>query len=189
MAEANTTRRRRSDARRNRERLLDVAARALAEGDGAISLEAIAREAGVGIGTLYRNFPNRERLVEAVYAAEMDNLTDDTSALLERLSPRDALREWLGEFAAFATTKRGLADALRAGYVSGSSEAEYSRTRDQMAVAIAPILRAGAEDGSLRVDVDPADIVILVAGALMSVRTDPDQTERLLGLIIDALRA
>lgn len=188
MGETQSTRRPRSDARRNRDRLLEVASRALADGDGAISLEAVAREAGVGIGTLYRNFPNRESLIEAVYAAEVDNLTADASGLLDRMGPRDALREWLVGFASFARTKHGLADALRSGVVHGGGDAAYSRTREQMAAAIAPILEAGAKDSSLRADVDPGDLVILVAGALMGVRTDSAQTERLLGLIIDALR-
>lgn len=189
MTETHSTRRPRSDARRNRDRLLEVAGRALADGEGTISLEAIAREAGVGIGTLYRNFPNRERLIEAVYAAEVDNLTADASGLLDRMEPHEALHEWLVGFAAFARTKHGLADALRTGVIhSGGDDAAYSRTREQMAAAIAPILEAGARDSSLRADVDPADVVILVAGALMGVRTDAAQTERLLGLIIDALR-
>src|SRR6185312_1176153 len=109
----------RADATRNRDRLLQVAREAFAAADGPVSLEGVARAAGVGIGTLYRHFPTREALVEAVYAAELDDVTGSVAGLLERLPPDAALRAWMGRYAGFAAAKRGMVDTLRAGWASG----------------------------------------------------------------------
>lgn len=181
-------RRQRSDARRNRDRLVDAARRALSSGEGTLSLEAVAREAGVGIGTLYRNFSNREQLVEAVYAAEVENLTARAAELAGQMPPREALRAWLIQFAAFAATKRGVVEVLGFGAITGPGPMNHTGSLERVTAAITPLLKAGAQDGSLRSDVDPQDVVILVAGALMPVRTDAQQTERLLNLVLDALR-
>ncbi|MQM24539.1 TetR/AcrR family transcriptional regulator [Glycomyces albidus] len=178
---------RRSDARRNRDRLVEAARRALSSGEGSLSLESVAREAGVGIGTLYRNFANREQLVEAVYEAEVDRLVTRAAELADRMPPREALRSWLVEFAGFAAAKRGMVEVLGFGAVAGPGALDHTRTLKRIADAITPMLHAGAQEGSLRADVDPQDVVILVAGALMPVRTDADQTARLLDLVLDAL--
>ncbi|MFK4041693.1 TetR/AcrR family transcriptional regulator [Nonomuraea wenchangensis] len=103
----------RRDARRNRDKLIATAQAAFAAADGPVALEAIARQAGVGIGTLYRHFPTREDLVDAVYAAELEAVTTSVSALLGRHPADVALRTWLGRYAAFVTTKRGMMDTLR----------------------------------------------------------------------------
>src|ERR1700754_2549191 len=103
----------RKDAQRNRERLLEVARAHLKRSDDRISLEAIAREAGVGIGTLYRHFPTREDLVAAVYRAERTRLADSAGTLLETHAPLDALRAWFANFAACLGAKREMAEALR----------------------------------------------------------------------------
>ncbi|MCD0444383.1 TetR/AcrR family transcriptional regulator [Glycomyces sp. A-F 0318] len=181
-------RRQRSDARRNRDRLVEAARRALSSGEGAFSLEGVAREAGVGIGTLYRNFGNREQLVEAVYAAEVENLTARAAELARRMPPREALRAWLIQFAAFAATKRGVVEVLGFEAITGPGPMNHTGSLERVTAAITPLLEAGARDGSLRADVDPQDVVMLVAGALMPVRTDAAQTERLLNLVLDALR-
>ncbi len=178
----------RSDARRNRDRLVEAARRALSDGAGTLSLEAVARAAGVGIGTLYRNFAGREQLLDAVYAAEIDALIASASEAVDHLPPRDALHAWLLQFAAFAATKRGMVEALGPEAVTAAKPRDYVGTVDKIAAAMAPLLRAGAQDGSLRADVHPHDVVILVAGALMPLRTDAAQTDRLLGLVLDALR-
>jgi AcrR family transcriptional regulator len=103
----------RSDARENRERLLQAAGEHFAIGGPDVSLEAIARAAGVGIGTLYRHFPTREALIEAVYRNEVDQLCAAADELLAEQPPAQALAEWMERFVAYATTKRGLRGALK----------------------------------------------------------------------------
>ncbi|RDG36233.1 TetR family transcriptional regulator [Streptomyces corynorhini] len=178
----------RSDARRNREKLLAAARTVFAAADGAVALEAIAREAGVGIGTLYRHFPTREALVEAVYAAELDEVTASAPALLARFPPEDALRAWMDRYAAFVATKRGMADTLRAGWASGSIATPT--TRERVTAVIAAILAEGARTGSLRADVEPEDVTAMLLGVFLSTTASdtPERTGRLFGLVVDALR-
>src|ERR1041385_3209822 len=113
------TRTERADAQRNRKRLVEVARQAFTSG-GKVSLEAIAREAGVGIGTLYRHFPTREALVEAVYWTERTNLCDSAAELLAQEPPDRALRLWMDRFAGYVATKREMADALRDLFADGT---------------------------------------------------------------------
>ncbi len=177
----------RADARRNREKLLSAARAAFAAAADVVALEAIARDAGVGIGTLYRHFPSREALVEAVYAAELDDVTASAPALLAELPPEAALRAWMDRYAGFVATKRGMADTLRAGWASGSIATP--RTRERVTAAIAMILDEGARDGSLRADVDPEDVTALLLGIFLSMAGDsPGRTGRLLDLVVDAVR-
>ena len=179
----------RADALRNRDKLVQIARSAFATAEDVVSLEGIAREAGVGIGTLYRHFPTREALVEAVYAAELDDVTDSVPGLLRELPPDAALRAWMGRYAAFIATKRGMGDTLRAGWVSGRIAAPTT-TRERITAAIATILARGAETGALRADVDPQDVVALLLGIFFGTTAGngPEQTERLLDLVMDALR-
>ncbi|WP_328318860.1 TetR/AcrR family transcriptional regulator [Streptomyces sp. NBC_00388] len=178
----------RSDARRNREKLLTAARAAFTAADDTVALEAIAREAGVGIGTLYRHFPTREALVEAVYAAELDDVTADATALLAGLPPEAALRAWMDRYAAFVATKRGMIDTLRAGWASGSMATPT--TRERITAAIAGLLTAGVRAGSFRADVEPEDITALLFGVFLSTAASnsPDRTARLLDLVVDSLR-
>ncbi|MEV4050079.1 TetR/AcrR family transcriptional regulator [Amycolatopsis sp. NPDC049688] len=178
----------RSDARRNRDKLVAVARAAFATADGTVALEAVAREAGVGIGTLYRHFPTREALVEAVYAAELDDVTAGAPALLERLPPEQALRAWMDRYAAFVATKRGMADVLRAGVASGRIATPV--TRQRITAAIGSILDAGVQAGTLRAGTDPEDVTLLLLGTFLSTagEPDPERTGRMLDLIADALR-
>ncbi|MEK0097174.1 TetR/AcrR family transcriptional regulator [Streptomyces sp. A475] len=179
----------RADAQRNRENLVAVARAAFAASDGTVALEGIAREAGVGIGTLYRHFPTREALVEAVYAAELDDVTTSAPALLEEFPPDVALRAWLDHYAKFTATKRGMIDTLRAGWASG--RITTPTTRERITAAIGTILAAGAAAGSLRGDVDPDDVTAIVLGAFLSTAATGDaaeQTGRLLDLVVDAVR-
>ena len=110
----------RTDAKRNRERLLAAATEAFKAAESQVSLEAIAREAGVGIGTLYRNFPTREDLVEAVYLSELDRLLAGAAKLLADGPPDLALRAWMDRFAAWADGKQGMTETLRAMFASGA---------------------------------------------------------------------
>lgn len=178
----------RADARRNRDTLVAVARAAFAAQGGAASLEAIAREAGVGIGTLYRHFPTRDILVEAVYSAELDDLVDSARAALDRYPPDRALREWVRRYAEFAATKRGMMDTLRVSLANGTLP--MSSTRGRITSAIAPILAAGAAQGSLRGDVEPDDVTSLLLGASLATTAAnaTDRTQRLLDLILDSLK-
>ena len=185
---AGTGRPARADARRNREKLLAAARAAFAAADDTVVLEAIAREAGVGIGTLYRHFPTREALVEAVYAAELDDVATSAPALLAALPPDAALRAWMDRYAAFVATKRGMVDTLRAGWASGRMATPT--TRERVTAAIALILADGARAGSLRADADPEDVTAMLLGVFLSTAASstPEQTGRLFDLIVDALR-
>ena len=178
----------RADARRNRDTLVTVARAAFAATDDTVALEGIAREAGVGIGTLYRHFPTRESLVEAVYSAELDDVVASAHALLDQFPPDVALRAWMNRYAAFAATKRGMLDTLRAGWASG--RIATPTTRERITAAIGTILTAGARAGSLRADVAPDDVTAMVFGVFLSTAADgtPEQTGRLLDLVADALR-
>ena len=186
---ARAERPRRVDARRNRENLVAVARAAFAAADSAVPLEGIAREAGVGIGTLYRHFPTREALVEAVYAAELYDVTTSAPTLLDELPPDAALRAWMDRYAEFVATKRGMVDTLRAGWASG--RITTPTTRERITATIGTILTAGARAGSLRADVAPEDVTAMLLGVFLSTAgTDsPEQTGRLLDLVVDGLRA
>lgn len=176
---------RRRDAERNRRRLIDAALRTLTDADGPVPLEAVARAAGVGIGTLYRHFPSREALIEAVYRNELAQVCDQAAALLATLPPDRALRAWMARYADFVATKRGMADALREVLVSGA--VTRTDTRERLGGAAATLLAAGARAGTLRADVDPEDVVAAMAGVLLTA-VDPAQAGRLLDLVLDALR-
>lgn len=178
----------RTDALRNRDRLVKAARAAFAAPEGSVPLEGIARAAGVGIGTLYRHFPTREALVEAVYAAELDDVTDSVPALLHELPPDAALRAWMERYAAFVATKRGMADTLRAGWASGRIATPV--TRERITHAIATLLARGAEAGSLRADVEPEDVTVLLLGAFLAGNAgdSPGQIGRLIDLVMHALR-
>ncbi|MET4781396.1 TetR/AcrR family transcriptional regulator [Glaciihabitans sp. UYNi722] len=174
----------RADAQRNRERVIEAARAAFAESDS-VPLEHIAREAGVGIGTLYRNFPNRESLLEAVYAAELISVTTNAEDLLARYAPEQALRAWMARYAEFIAAKRGLLPALKAGSPTG----RRTNTRERIVAAIDTIAAAGVSSGVFRSDVDSDDIATLLQGAFFSTTRDdgPDRVARLLDLIVDAL--
>ena len=178
----------RADAQRNRERLIEVAQRAFTGGDAKVSLEAVAKEAGVGIGTLYRHFPTREALVEAVYLAERGRLCDAAAELLAEQPPEQALRTWMDRFADYIATKREMAEALRALIADGT--VTKSQAREHLSAAVRTILDAGAAAGTLRGDVRAEDVVVALVG-VFSVCPLPEHREqagRLLDLVMDGLR-
>lgn len=180
------TRALRADARRNRDRLLDSAARAFAATGGPdVALEAIAKDAGVGIGTLYRHFPTRDALVEAVYRNELARLCDAAPDLLREQPAEHALRAWMDRFVSYMATKRGLADALRA--MVGDGGNPFAQSRARLLAALGSLLTAGAEAGSVRADVAAEDVLASLSG-LTLVATEPDQATRLLDLLMDGLR-
>jgi len=184
-----TTRPLRADARRNRDRLLEVAVRAVSAQGADVSLEAIAREAGVGIGTLYRHFPTREALIDAAYRNELARLSESAGELLATESPALALRTWMDRFVEYMAAKRGMNDALRALIAAGGDP--FSESRARLTAALTDLVRAGVEDGSLRADVAVDDVLIALSGLSLATagRDDPAQTGRLLDLLVDGLRA
>ncbi|QGN47569.1 TetR/AcrR family transcriptional regulator [Micromonospora sp. WMMD558] len=178
----------RADAQRNRERLLDAAVRAFSQAGADVTLDAIAKDAGVGIGTLYRHFPTREALVEAAYRNELAKLCDAAEDLLERLPPADATRAWMDRFIDYLSTKRGMADALRLVIAAGTNP--YAQSRDRLVAALTRLLSAGAAAGTVRADVDPADVLAGLSGVSLAAGgpEQRDQARRLLDLLMDGLR-
>jgi AcrR family transcriptional regulator len=176
----------RRDAERNRQRIIEAATRALTTGPDPVKIETIAREAGVGVGTLYRNFPSRDALVEEVYRSELARLCAMAAHLVTDLPPAEAMREWMRRYQDFVATKHGMAEALRAVIASGAISS--GDTREHLEVAIATILDAGRADGSLRADVRPADVSASMAGIMLTA-ADVDQATRMLRLLVDGLVA
>jgi AcrR family transcriptional regulator len=178
----------RADAQRNRELLLAIAVAAFARNEPAVTLESIAKEAGVGIGTLYRHFPSREALVDAAYRSELARLCDSVPELLDSMSADKALRTWLDLFLDYMTTKRGMSEALRKVIASGGNP--FAESRARLLAAFTALMQAGAADGTLRADLDPADMMASVSGVSLAAG-EPDQREqagRLLDLLMDGLR-
>jgi AcrR family transcriptional regulator len=178
----------RADAQRNRDRLLDAAVRAFSQDQPDVTLDAIAKDAGVGIGTLYRHFPTREALIEAAYRSELDRLCDAVDGLLKDLPPDEATRAWMDRFVDYMTTKRGMADALRAVIASGGNP--YAHSRDRLISAITTLLGQAAAAGTVRSDVDPADVLTSLSGVSLAAGepAQRDQARRLLDLLMDGLR-
>jgi AcrR family transcriptional regulator len=178
----------RADAQRNREQLLTVAVAAFSRDNPDVTLESIARAAGVGIGTLYRHFPSREALVDAAYRSELARLCDSVPALLAAMPPDQAMRAWMDSFVDYMTTKRGMGEALRAVIASGGNPFAESRTR--LLGAITALLAAGAAAGTLRSDLDAGDVLVGISGVSV-LAAEPSQREqagRLLDLIMDGMR-
>ncbi len=182
------TRALRADAQRNRDKLLDAAVRAFSSEGPEVTLEAIAKDAGVGIGTLYRHFPTREALVEAAYRNELARLCDGVPDLLRAEPPDRATRIWMDRFVGYMTTKHGMADALRAVIASGGNP--FAESRDRLLTAITTLLEAGVAAGTVRPDIQPSDVLVSMSGVSL-VTVDParpDQARRILDLLMDGLR-
>ncbi|MEU0060089.1 TetR/AcrR family transcriptional regulator [Streptomyces sp. NPDC006334] len=178
----------RADARRNRERILEAAVRAFSEKGPDVAIDTIAKAAGVGSATLYRHFPTREALVEAAYRNELARVCDSAAKLLADNPPDRALRLWMDGFIDYVAAKQGMADALRAAVASGADP--FAETLDKLGTALGALLRAGADAGLLRPDVDPFDVGFSLAGVAL-ITSAPDQRERagrLLDLLLDGLR-
>ena len=178
----------RADAQRNRERLLAAAMQAFAEEGEEVALESVAARAGVGIGTLYRHFPNRDALVVAAYQNEVDELCAAAADLLASLPADEALRAWADRFADYIATKRAMGNALRSAAASDSPL--FANTREQILGALRLLLTAGVGDGTLRADVDPSDVIRVING-IWYLPDGPewrDSVGRMLDLVIDGLR-
>ncbi len=152
----------RADALRNRERVLEAAKVVFSAGGPEASLEAVARQAGVGIGTLYRHFPTREDLYEAVYRREVEQLSELAEQLKSARDPVDALRRWLRSNVQFVATKKGMAAALALTFQSTSELAAYSM--DRLTKAIGSLLDRAVAEGRMRADVSPEDLLRALVG-------------------------
>ncbi|MFI9045506.1 TetR/AcrR family transcriptional regulator [Streptomyces sp. NPDC053427] len=178
----------RSDAQRNRERILEVALAELT-GSADAPLSAIAKKAGVGQGTFYRHFPNRESLVLEVYRYEVQQVCDTAAQLLETRAPDQALREWMDRLTQYAMAKAGLADAMRKATSGCGGLAAVGR--GPLTSAVALLLEANEESGTIRPGVTPDDFMLAIAGLW---QIDPhgewqSRAGRLLDLVMDGLRA
>ncbi|MEW1653908.1 helix-turn-helix domain-containing protein [Streptomyces sp. NPDC093707] len=178
----------RADARRNREKILTAAVRVFAAEGLDAHLERIAKEAGVGSATLYRNFPTREALIEAVYRNEVAHLCDAAPALLAEKSPDEALRAWTRLFLDYVTAKYGMIDALRAIAATGGNP--YGHSREMIQAALTTLMDACTAAGLIRTDISPTDIGAALEGiALTSAGPEQrPQAERLLDLTLDGLK-
>ena len=173
----------RSDARENRARILAAAREALAA-DGSTSMNQIGQRAGVGAGTLYRNFPTRESLVLAVYQDEVARIINTVPDLLAQMPPLEALRHWTTDLVEAMRKKHGLGDALSPGAHQAISEQSYG----PVIAAITQLLDAGKKDESIRPDADPGDFLQLT-GALWRAASSPeDRAPHMLALILDGMR-
>ncbi|MGD0198750.1 MAG: helix-turn-helix domain-containing protein [Solirubrobacteraceae bacterium] len=175
----------RADARRNYELLVAAAREAFAEGGAGTSLEEVARRAHVGIGTLYRHFPTRQALLEAVYLDELDAICRSAADHAD-LPPWDALIGWLHELVGYLTAKRALADELLA-YLDRDA-AVFVSCRGALYAAGEPLLQRAQEAGVVRPDTSFNDVVLTVSAIAKLPTDDPGQIERILGVALDGLR-
>jgi AcrR family transcriptional regulator len=178
----------RADAIRNRERVLDAAKVVFSQGGTEAGLEAVARQAGVGIGTLYRHFPTREALYEAVYRREVEQLADLAAQLVGLAPPLEGLRRWMRSLVEFVATKKGMAAALA--LAAHKPPALVSYTSGRLQEAIGTLLRPAAEADQVRNDISPDDLLRAVVG-LSYLQDGPDwqaQVLRLVDVFVDGLR-
>lgn len=177
----------RADAQANYDRLLEVAARTLAQKGADASLKAIAAEAGVGIGTLYRRFPTREDLIEAIYRNETARLSESAAELLETSAPIPALRAWMEAFIDYMLTKQGMADALPA--ILATREGLRLHSREALGNAVAMLLTAGINAGELREDASTNDVLMALGGITLISGHEHQRNlaSRLISLLLDGL--
>ena len=175
----------RADARRNYEKVLAAARDAFAEGGESTALEEIARRAGVGIGTLYRHFPNRQALLEALYADEVEELCR-SAAGLEDADPWEALSGWFERFIGYMATKQALAGELL-NYVGRDAEL-FKASKAALFEAGDPLLRRAQEAGVVREDVGFAEVLQMVMGISKIPAADPEQNQHMLRIALDGLR-
>ena len=183
-----TVRKPRADAARNRERVLEAAKAVFSTGGPDASLEAVAKRAGVGIGTLYRHFPTREALFEAVYRREVEQLSEFAEQLKNEASPVEALRLWLRSNVEFVATKKGMAAALALA-AHGMSEL-HAYSSDRLGKAVGALLDRAVAAGEIRRNVEPADILRALVG-MCYMNDQPGwqaSVNRLLDIFVDGLR-
>ena len=178
----------RADARRNRDLILTTAARLFAERGPDVPTDTIAKEAGVGSGTLYRHYPSRESLIEAAYRNELAVVCDAIPDLLSTLPPDQATREWMDRFIDYMTTKAGMAEALRAVIAAGGNP--YSESRARLGGAIKALIAACAAAGVTRGNVNADDVLMTLSGVALAAGgiDQREQAGRMLDFLMDGLR-
>jgi len=178
----------RSDARHNRDRILEVAKVAFTRSGADASLDDIAKQAGVGPGTLYRHFPTRDALIEAVYRTEVEKLAAAQRELSAKLLPIKALRAWMLLFVDYIAAKHIIASALNS--VSGGPSRLYDSSRVQVAAAIDALVRTAMKSGDIRKDIEPFDLLRALIG-VSNVAIGPDwqqSARRLVDILITGSR-
>ena len=180
------TRPKRADARRNYEKVLTAAREAFAEGGESTALEEIARRAGVGIGTLYRNFPNRQALVEALYLEEVEGICRMAEEQRESADPWEALTSWFERFIGYIATKQALAAELT-NYLDRDAQL-FKSSRAALWAAGEPLLTRAQEAGVVRPDAEIGDVMHMVMGIAKVPSSDPEQTAHILRIALDGLR-
>jgi AcrR family transcriptional regulator len=181
-----TARPKRADARRNYEKVLAAARQAFAEGGESTALEEIARRADVGIGTLYRHFPNRQALLEALYVEEVEEMCRSAAAELDGSDPWDALNGWFERFIAYVGTKRALAAEL-SNYLDQDAPL-FQGCRTSLFEAGEPLLKRAQEAGTVRPDVTIGEVIQMVVGIAKIPTSDPKQNAHILRVALDGLR-
>jgi AcrR family transcriptional regulator len=176
----------RADAKRNYERLVAAARTVFAQLGGGASMESIAKEAGVGVGTLYRHFPKRIDVVEAVYREDVDELMDVAQSVVVTMEPWPALVAWLEAFVLYASGKRRFLNELHEAFEKNPDLRVAARERIESALSI--VLTRAQEAGVVRQDIDGPDLMQLLGSMCMSATLTPEQSTRLLTMIEDGLR-
>jgi AcrR family transcriptional regulator len=176
----------RADAQRNNDALLEAALTVFATSGVDAPVREIAAKAGVGIGTLYRHFPQRSDLIVAVFRHQVDGCADAAADLAAEHTPGEALALWLQRYADFIATKHGLAAALHSGDPAYSTLPTYFDTR--LRPALQGLLDAAVNAGEVRNDIAPDDLLSAVRSLCMSAHDDRDYTRRMVALLADGLR-
>jgi AcrR family transcriptional regulator len=177
----------RADAQRNMDALLKAALAVFATSGVDAPVREIAEKAGVGVGTVYRHFPERSDLIAAVMRREIDACADDAAILSAEREPFEALASWMQRYAAFIAAKRGLAKALHSGDPAFDNLPGYFDQR--LRPALRTLLKAAAAAGEVRADVDADDLLGAVASLCMSANNaGPRRAERMVALLVDGLR-
>jgi AcrR family transcriptional regulator len=174
----------RADALRNRERLLEIAKKAFTQSGGEINLDELAKEAGVGAGTLYRHFPSRDALLEAVYRSEVEKLAAAEREFTRKMKPAEALRAWMLLFVDYIAAKQIIAPALNT-MVGGPSKV-FAASGAQIKTAIHGLVERAIQSGDIRADLDPFDLLRALVG-VSNVASGPDwqqSARRLVDILI-----
>jgi AcrR family transcriptional regulator len=178
----------RTDSARNRQLLIDTAKQGFSEVGLNVSLEEIARRAGVGIGTLYRHFPSREAVVEAVYRREVEQLAEAVPQLLDTSPAGEALHKWMHLFVDYIATKRVIAPSLAT--AAGRTSALYATSAELITRAVSTLVKRAVASGDVRKDIDPSDLLRALVGVSYG---NPDagweaSARRLIDILMDGLR-
>ncbi|MGW0054705.1 MULTISPECIES: TetR/AcrR family transcriptional regulator [Nocardia] len=176
----------RADARRNYERILECAREAFAEHGPEAPLDEVARRAAVGPGTLYRHFPNRDALIEAVYRSSIEALAELAAELTETLPPLEALEQWFRAQVRFVMDKRSLAVTLKAAIDRGSQT--FTLCSNLITDAATSVLQPAQDAGLIRPEIEPRDLLRLGHGIGVACETSPDAAERLITVTLAGLR-